>query len=179
MLCPRRGVRERQRRFLDRLVRCGQAALVLAEVFLPGGDAKHLDESVRLFTVAVQLPARRSRAESRLAELPHGLEEGQLLFRSDGVVDRDQDGSGVWLGVKGQSRLWPVDGRPRVEMAGLRYPQKQSGTDRSEQGKGGKEEGWLQAYAVRNQSPEDRACGHRARKGDRVDRDAAGPDPHR
>jgi hypothetical protein len=35
------------------LISCGEAALVLAEMFFPGGDAKRLYELIRSFAVSV------------------------------------------------------------------------------------------------------------------------------
>jgi hypothetical protein len=48
-----RGIGEGQRGLLNHLIGCGQAALVLAEVFFPGGDAEDLDEAIGTFGVSV------------------------------------------------------------------------------------------------------------------------------
>ena len=67
MVAGRRRIGEGERSLLDRLVPCGQAALVLAEMFFPGRDAEYLGELVRSFTVSIQLPAGCSGSESRSA----------------------------------------------------------------------------------------------------------------
>ena len=53
MLRVHRGIREGQRSLLDHLVGSGEAALMLAEVFLPGGHAEDLNEAIRMFAVSV------------------------------------------------------------------------------------------------------------------------------
>jgi hypothetical protein len=51
-----RWVGETERCVLDGLVGGGEPALVLAEVFLPGGDPELFDEPVAAVGVTVQLP---------------------------------------------------------------------------------------------------------------------------
>src|SRR2546421_1251828 len=100
VLRPRRGIRKREGGFLDLSVRpCQAAAMMLAHVLLPGRNAEHLDKAIRSLCVPVQLPARRPDSESTPAKLGHRLQEGRLPRGRDGELDRDQDGSGIGLGV--------------------------------------------------------------------------------
>src|SRR5215207_6645406 len=111
VLGPGRRIGESQRRLLDRLIRGGQAPFVLTHMFLPGCNAEDLEKAVRPVSVPEERPARRSSSASRLSKVVHSLEKGCLPFRRDGVLNRHDDGSGVWLGVERQPWLWPVDGR--------------------------------------------------------------------
>jgi hypothetical protein len=103
-----RRVRKRQRRLRNRPVRLGLAASVLAQVLLPGRNAEDLDELVRSLSVPLQLPTRPSSLESRPVQMPPRLQECRLPLRRDGVVDVDQNGSGVGLRVEGQPSVGPV-----------------------------------------------------------------------
>jgi hypothetical protein len=95
-----RRVRKAQCRLLDHSVRLGQAAGVLAQMLFPGRDTEDFYELVRPLSVAVQLPARPARLESRPAELPHRLQEVRLPFRIDGVVDAMRTGPVLGSGSK-------------------------------------------------------------------------------
>src|SRR5205807_835946 len=100
VLRPRRGIRKCEGRLLDLSVSPRQAAAVmLAQMLLPGGDAEGLDKAIRSFCVPVQLPARRPGSESRLAKLIHRLQEGRLPLGRDGELDLDQDGPCIGLRV--------------------------------------------------------------------------------
>jgi hypothetical protein len=70
--------------------------------------------------------------ESEPAERPRRRQIGRLPLRRDGEVHDDQDGAGVRLGVDGQVRVGPVDGRPGVEVARLRHPPGRAGGDASQ-----------------------------------------------
>jgi hypothetical protein len=102
-----------------------------------------------------QLPARAPGPRSKPAQLPRRLQEGRLPVRRDGVVDSDQDGPGLGLGVEGQpprrSSRWP-GWRPRL--AGL-GPAPEQTSDHSDQHDIGRDEDRrLQAESVCSEAPE-------------------------
>ena len=151
---------------------------MLAKVFLPGWDAEDLDELIRTFRVAIELPAHRAGAQPRPPELDHRLQPVRLPFGGDGVVHRDQDGAGVGFDVEGQLRVDPVrSGRPRIETAGLRDPEEQPrhAADGRQDRRG--QDGRSEPDLISDQSPEQRAAGLAGHERDGEDRDTASPDP--
>jgi len=114
MLRPWRRIREREGRLFDLSVRsCQAAAMMLAEVLLPGRNAEELDKAIRTLAVPVELPARRSGSESRLAKLGHRLQEGRLPLGTLRV--RKSGGPGTHNGMR--SIVNAVgDGFPRIRV---------------------------------------------------------------
>src|SRR3954454_18867558 len=79
---------------LDGLVFGGESFVVLALVFVPGGDVELLDEQVRVFPDAVEVPSDGTGAEPGASHGLHGGDEGSLLVGVDLVADGDGDGAG-------------------------------------------------------------------------------------
>jgi hypothetical protein len=123
---PWRRIGKGQRCLLDLLIRCGQAASVLALVLLPRADAEELDEAVRSVGVPVQLPPGCACPASRPTEVLHRLQELRLPLWRNGEVDGDQDRPGVGFRVEGQSRFGPINRRLTVELPRVREPPEQS-----------------------------------------------------
>ncbi len=127
MVLPvRRRIGKAERRFLDLPIGPCQATIVLSHVFLPRRNTEDLKKCIWSIAVAVQLPACGAGSASRLAEVVHCRQEGSLPFWCDGELDNHQDGSRVWLGLDGQPRFLPVDGRLTVQVTGLRHSQEDS-----------------------------------------------------
>ena len=123
MISVHRGIGEGQRGLLDHLVGSGEAALVLAEVFLPGGHPEDLHEPIRMFAVSVYLPAGRPSSEPGEPELVHRSQEGRLPLRRDGEMNCDQHLSGIQSGFEGNPWVAPVGDGLRVDVAEYFIPE--------------------------------------------------------
>jgi hypothetical protein len=76
-----------ERSLLDCLVFGGEPFVVLALVFVPAGDVELLDEQVRVFPDAVQVPPDCSGAEPGASHGFHGRDEPGLLVGVDPIAD--------------------------------------------------------------------------------------------
>ena len=86
----------------------------------------------------------------------HRFEERRFLFGCDGVLDGHQDGSGVGLGVEGQSRRRPIHDGLGVEVTGLWHPPDHSSDDAGKHDEGRDQECGLQAQSFGHKSPKQR-----------------------
>src|SRR5215212_2183433 len=148
-----RGIREGQRGFLDDLIGSGEAALVLAQVFLPGGHAEYLNEAIRVFAVSVQLPAGRPGSEPGEPELGHRSQKGRLPLHRDREMNCDQHRSGIQSWFEGHAWVTPVGCGLRVDVAGLGQPPDKAGTDPGKDDDSRGEDGWPQPDPVGDESP--------------------------
>src|SRR6187549_2049525 len=130
-------------------------------MLLPGRDAEKFHKAVRSVSIPIQLPARRPASASGLAKVAHRLQKRRLTLGHDRVLDSHEDRSSVRLGVKGKSRLAPVNCRLAIEVTGLWNPPKDPKDDTNQHYGRRNKERQLQTEALRDESPDQ--CSHRHR----------------
>jgi hypothetical protein len=104
---------------LELMVGAGESPAVLAQVLLPRGSDEQLEEAVRLFAVAVELPAACAGTKPRTAHAFHCFEKAGDLPGLHALGERDEHRPLAGCRVEQQVRYGPIDGRAPVETSKL------------------------------------------------------------